>query len=234
MNRTIKIAFGVGGVILVGVLVVLALWYQGMLGGSEYRYYRLIKNNPKLVSVYNEAKKAEANIRQSPDSVKDYLNAGIAWKGLGDQSPENKNIFYAKAREVYGAGIKRFGAKNIIFYLNDGNVAELMGDYSGAEADYKKAIEISVADESGYIGLASLYDYKLHKSKEEIVAVYSQGIAKMYDPTPLVAARGSYLRRVGDAKGALPDYQYLVKKFPTNTGYQQIVAELKAKITAGS
>ncbi len=221
-------------IILAGVLVLGitagSIWYSGAFGISERRLYASIKNNPELVAPYEQAQKDIETIKKTPDKVTAYVDLGLSWKTMGDLSLKNKDIFYQKARDAYQAGAQRFGTKNVIFYLNDGKVAELMGDYADAEANYKKMIEISAGDEAGYISLATLYDYKLHKTPEEIVAVYNQGIAKLFNPIALVSARGTYLRRIGDYKNALADYQLLVKYYPNNDGYKAIVQELNAKI----
>ena len=53
------------------------------------------------------------------------------------------------------------------------------------------------------------------------------------NPSPLIAGRATYLRRIGDSAAALNDYQELVKIFPQAAGYRQIVQELTQKLKAG-
>ena len=184
-----------------------------------------------MIALFNKAQDQEAKIKATPDNAALYLSLGLTWKSLGDLS--GTEAFYKNSLASYEEGIKRFGSKNILFYLNAGTVAELLSDYGTSERYYKKAIEISPGDDNGYAYLATLYDYKLHKSKEEVVAVYNQGIQKLVNPISMIAARGSFLRRIGDYRGALPDYEILVKNFPDRQGYKDIVLELKAKIDAG-
>ncbi len=232
-TKSKKILAGVIGMLFIA-LIVFGGWYFGFIPGTDRNIYARIKNNPELLAPYEQIQKDNETIKKTPDKVVAYIDLGLSWKTLGDLSPTDKNVFYQKARDAYQAGAQRFGTKNIIFYLNDGKVAELMGDYAGAEANYKKMIEISAGDESGYINLATLYDYKLHKTPAEILAVYNQGIAKLFNPIAVVGARGTYLRRIGDFQNALPDYELLVKNYPNNQGYKDIVEELKAKIKAGN
>ena len=114
--------------------------------------------------------------------------------------------------------------------MNAGKVAEELRDYAKAEEYFKAAIEISPADENGYLSLADLYSYKMGKSVSEVAAVYNQGGPKMADPTALIWGRGSYLKRVGQYAAALPDYEVLSKAFPDNQGYKDAIAEIKAKL----
>jgi tetratricopeptide (TPR) repeat protein len=227
MNTRRRIFIILGAVIILGGGIFLA-WYFGFIGSGDRYLYRAIQNRPDLVAIFNDTKIQEAKIKASPEKAGIYLTLALDWKSLGDLS--GTGAFYKKSLAVYEDVIKKFGTKNILFYLNAGKVAELVPDFGKAETYYKKAIEISPGDDSGYTDLAELYDYKLHKTKEEVVAVYTQGAKKLVNPIVMIGQRGSYLRRIGDYSGALPDYEILATNFPDNQGYKDIVADLKSKI----
>lgn len=218
--------------ILVSLLIlggfVGVLWQQGIIGRGDRALYNKIKDRRNLVEVLERAQDLENKIKTTPEKVGLYLQLGLEWKTLGDLSGEPG--FYKKALTVYETGITKFGSKNILFYLNAGKTAELLEDYTVAEKYYQQAIAVSPGDENGYLNLASLYDYKLHKSKEAVVAVFNQGGQKLFNPIAIIAARASYLRRIGENSAALADYETLVKNFPDNQGFKNIVSELKEKI----
>jgi tetratricopeptide (TPR) repeat protein len=223
-----KYLYIIVAIILIAVGV--GLWHFGFLGGDR-ALYPSIKNNPALVALYDKAMVKEKEIKASPDKAALYFDLGLTWKSIAEQGgPEE---FFNKSLAVYEQGIELFGQKNILFYLNAGNVAERVGDYAKAEEYFKKAFEISPADESGYLELAELYEYKLKKTKDEVVAVFKLGQQKLVNPALIVSARASYLRRQGDWSAALLDYKLLSLNFPANQGYKEIIAELEAKIKEG-
>lgn len=219
---------------IISLVIVLVLILAGIAGGfywswgKEARLYSQIENKPELVALWKRAKTMEEKIVQKSEDAGSYMELGLLWKSLGELS--NNKIFFERSLLAYERGVEKFGQKNILFYLNAGNVAERLENFSKAESYFKKAIEISPADESGYIGLADLYSYKMKKNKMEVVAVYETGTKAMVNPTPLIYARGSYLRRVGDYKNALADYKILSQNFPDQIGYREIAAELEKLI----
>lgn len=218
-------AAGVAAIVLLAV----GLWHQGYIGSGDRRLRRLIKNKPELVTLYDQAHALEEQIKKEPEKVSLYLDLGFRWKSIGDRSG-GLPVFYQRSLEAYQGGITRFGSKNIIFYLNAGKIAEILENYGTAEKYYRQAISVSPHDDYGYSYLTELYSYKMNKSKDEIIAVYNEGIKNLGNPAKLIWARGSYLRRIGAYAEALADYQLLVKNFPDNVGYKEIAAELEAKV----
>ena len=217
-------------IIIVGVIGAL-LWRQGVFGGDQALLHS-IKDKPALVELFNKAAAAEAEIKKDPTKAEQYFNAGLFWKSLAEQGgPE---VFFSRSLQVYEQGIKLFGQKNILFYLDAGNLAEHVNDFAKAETYYKKAIEISSGDESGYLNLAHLYFYKLKRPKADILAVYAEGAKRLVNPVIIISDRASYLRQIGDYAAALKDYTTLSLNFPANQGYKDIIAELKAKIKASA
>ncbi len=213
------------------IAIVMRLVTQGVIGDPNRALFNRIKDKPQLVELYRMAEDEDEKMRAEPENPSRYLNAGLAWKGLGDGSRER--VFLEKSLAIYEDGMERFGQKNILFYLNAGKVAESLGDYAKAEQYYRTAITISPLDESSYLYIADMYIYKMKKTNEEILAVFNDAEQKVSDKLAVIWARGTYLRRINDYEKALKDYEALVENFPQEAGYKQIVAELKAKISAG-
>lgn len=211
-------------------LVGFVLYERGLIGDPDQRLFRSIKKNPQWVALYEEAKQAEKKLKAAPDKPGLYLSAGMGWKGLGDATQDRR--FLEKSLAFYEDGADRFGQSNILFYLNAGKVAESMGDYAIAEKYYRLAMSVSAADESGYLYLADLYLYKLNKSKDDMLALYTLAEKAVSNKLTIIWSRASYLRKIGDYRSALKDYQTLVAALPQEAGYKQIVAELQTKIRA--
>ena len=219
--------------ILAGVLVVglgFLGWYQGYYFNPDKHLYNQIKNRPDLLEEYNKAMADEKRLAENPNQPDYIFDEGLAWKSIGELG--GGNDFFQRSLATYEQGIARYGNTNILFYLNGGNVAERLGDLAKAEQYYRKAMELSPGDESGYFDLVELYSYKLKKPEADILQIFNSALEKVVDPTQIIYERGTYLRRIGDNVNALKDYQILVEKFPNRPGYKQIVEELQSKIAA--
>ena len=215
---------------VVAILLGALLWNQGLVGSSDKKLYSYIKDRPDLIELYNRAKKGEEEIAKTPDKAVLYFNVGLDWKSIAERLETNKREFYKRSLAVYEQGIKKFGQKNILFYLNGGKLAEHVEGYTKAEKYYRKAIEIAPGDESGYLYLVDLYSYKMNKPKAEVLKVFEEGMKKMMNPALLISGRATYLNRIGDYEAALKDYEQLVTIFPNHQGYKDLVVELSAKI----
>ena len=188
-----------------------------------------------MAELWTKANSTEEQIQKEPENVTLYIDAGLDWKSIAEQmegEEEDRLAFFQKSLEAYERGIEKFGQKNILFYLNAGNVAQRMGDYAKAETYYKKAIAIAPADEMAYLALTDMYHFKLGKPKEDILPLFEAGIEIMVNPLPLISGRATYLRQIGEYAAALEDYRLLSKRFPENQGYTDIVAELEKALSA--
>lgn len=217
-----------GGLIIVAVIVLGGLWQQGIIGTRERLLFNKIKDRPDLVAIFDKVKKTEEEIVKNPDQASLYFDLGLHWKSIGELG--GGEPFFQKSLETYEKGIEKFGQKNILFYLNGGKLAERLEDYNKAEQYYRKAIEISSADESGYLYLVDLYSYQMKKTEEDVLKIFEEGQKRMMNSISLITGRASYLRRVGDYKMALEDYKILVQSYPDNQGYKEIVQELEQAI----
>lgn len=218
----------VGGLVILFGLLIAVLWQKGLLSNSEKRLFNQIKDNPELVELFEKVQKTKADIKNEPEKVSLYFDLGFYWKSIGELG--GGELFFKESLKAYERGIEKFGQKNILFYLNGGKLAERLENYSKAERYFKKAIEISAADESGYLYLVDLYSYKMNKPKDEVLKIFEDGIKKMVVPIPLIAGRAAYLRRIGEFAAALEDYKLLSQSFPNNQGYKDVIQELEQAI----
>ncbi|OGH69489.1 MAG: hypothetical protein A3C90_00010 [Candidatus Magasanikbacteria bacterium RIFCSPHIGHO2_02_FULL_51_14] len=227
-----KRKFFFGAAVLIAIS---GLWYFGVFDGEEQRMFALIEDQPAMAELWTKANSTEEQIQKEPENVTLYIDAGLDWKSIAEQmegEEEDRLAFFQKSLEAYERGIEKFGQKNILFYLNAGNVAQRMGDYAKAETYYKKAIAIAPADEMAYLALTDMYHFKLGKPKEDILPLFEAGIEIMVNPLPLISGRATYLRQIGEYAAALEDYRLLSKRFPENQGYTDIVAELEKALSA--
>lgn len=224
-KRVILIA---GGFFVAVIIILFGLWQAGILAFGDQVLFNKIKDKPDLVALFEKAQQTKDKIKAEPEKSSLYFDLGLYWKSIAELG--GGEPFFEESLNIYEKGIEKFGQKNILFYLNGGKLAEKLEDYSKAEKYYKKAIEISSADESGYLYLVDLYSYKMNKLKEDVLKVFEEGQKKMMNSVPLIAGRASYLRRIGDYKMALEDYKTLSQNFPNNQVYKEIIQELNQKM----
>jgi len=148
---------------------------------------------PNFVSFVDEIEKENVNMKSDPELIKNYLALGMAWKSLADRTLAAEH--YKKALEIYQQGIEKTGGKNTLFLMNAGHMAEYLKDYNSAESYYKKAIEVSPGESEYYITLAELYEYKMKKSKDEIIALYDAGLKRVLDRKTLENSKKYFLEK---------------------------------------
>lgn len=196
---------------------------------EQRKIIKMLSGKPELLAKYDEIKAFEKRLKtEKQNEVNLLFNIGFYWKGLGELTEEN--FFFEKSLAIYEQGMKVTADKNVLFYWNAGKVAERLGDFSLAEEYYKKSITISPSYEDGYEDLADLYQYKLKKTPEEILAIYDAGIEAAMGDANLFLEKCSYLRSLGRDSDALACYELLSQSYPDHQGYKDTVAELKEKI----
>lgn len=213
---------------MVVVILLGGLWQQGIIGTREKLLFNKIKDRPDLVAIFDKIKKSQEEMAKNPEKASVYFDLGLYWKSIAELG--GGEPFFKESLKIYEKGIEKFGQKNILFYLNGGKLAERLEDYNKAEQYYRKAIEISSADDAGYLALVDLYSYKMNKKEEEILPIFEQGVKSMANPIILIAGRAAFLRRIGDYTKALEDYQTLSENYSDNIGYKEVIAELKEKL----
>lgn len=223
-----NVTYIVGALVLV-VLIATAVWYFGWFN-KDRQLFKLIKNDPQLVELYNKAKAVEAKIAKTPAEASLYFDAGLDWKSIAELTSGDKTPFLKRTLQVYQDGIKRFGSKNILFYLNGGKLAERFAGYALAESYYREAIRISPQDESGYLYLVDLYINKLKKPAADILAVLNEAEKKVNNYLAVFAARAEYLYKIGDYANALADYKKLSENYPNFQGYKNMIKEIEQKL----
>jgi len=222
-------------VVAVFVLVVGGMFaiYQQRTSNAreEQTVLKKIGDKKELLEIYDKVKRAQAVLQHPKDEneeVGNLLSLGNNWKALAELTKDD--YFYKKALAVFEEGIRKFGHKNVIFYWNGGGLAENHGDFTLAEYYYKESIRIASTYGEGYIKLAELYRFRMKKSEDDVVTVYKQGLNRNPANGPLLLENAAYLKSIGRHKDALEAYKLLLKAFPGNSGYEQSIKEMEAKL----
>src|SRR3989338_6694274 len=220
-------------IIAVFVLIVGGIVFNQRTAGAreEQTVLKKIGDKKELLDIYDKVKRAQAilnNPKDENEEVGNLLSLGNNCKALAELTKDD--YFYTRSLAVFKEGIRKFGHKNIIFYLNDSGLAENNGNYSLAEHYYKESIRIAPSYGDGYIKLAELYSFRMKKSEDDVVMVYKQGRSANPANGPLLLEYAVYLKNIGRFKDAFEEYKLLLKVFPDNAGYQQIIKELEAKL----
>lgn len=221
---------------LVVILIVIVggiFIYRGRTAKAreERTVLQKIGDKPELLEIYGKVKRAEAILEHPKDEneeVGNLLSLGNNWKALAELTKDD--YFYSKALAVFQESIRKFGYKNVIFYWNGGGLAENHGDYVLAEHYYQESIRLAPTYGEGYIKLAELYRFRLHKIEDEVEAVYRQGRKANPLNGPLLFENAVYLKGIGRYQEAIDEYKLLVKAFPDHPEYQQIIKELETKL----
>lgn len=233
MSKRNKVTIGIIVVLcVIGASIATAVYYQRTAAvREEQTVLAKLKGNQDLLAVYDKIKKAEAVLQHPKDQNEEtayLLSLANNWKDLAEQTKDD--YFYNKALSAFEEGIRKFGEKNVIFYWNAGGLAENHGDFATAEHYYKESIRIAPAYGDGYIKLAELYRFRVHKTDDEVEAVYKQGRTTNPMNGPLLLENAAYLKGIGRYKDAIEEYKLLLKVFPGNAGYLQSIKDMEAKL----
>ncbi|MFA6393451.1 MAG: hypothetical protein WCW25_01055 [Patescibacteria group bacterium] len=175
-------------------------FYKG--GGSDTGLNQLKNNYPGLSASVDEIIKEQKNLKADKNNIKAYISLGMAWKTLAEDVQAQKigdgKEYYREALKIYQEGIEAGQRKNTVLMVNAGSMAKYLGDYRLSEEYFKEAIAISPGETAYYLMLAELYEYSMKRSKEDIIAVYEQGIKRVLDPRILRGRIDDYLLRHGE------------------------------------
>lgn len=224
-----KILWGI--FIFVGILILAGvgagMMYRDRI--EEWRIRKELRGNATALEIVDRAEEWRAkNKKANSSDIAALINEAFEWKSLADITQNPK--YYRKALEVYKVGIQKFGQQNVPFYWNAGKVAEALQEYTQAEFYYRESIRIAPAYNEPYRYLADLYEYKLKKTDNEVLQVYADGLKATTGDAAIYLEQCSYLRRHNRGEDALQCYQLLVKSFPENQGYKEVVAELQKEL----
>jgi len=187
-----------GGIVLIIVVVALFFVFKPTQDPVD-KFAELRENYPELNTVIDDIVKAEAKLEEDENRVESYATLGIAWKTLAEEM-KNRNTkdykdYFQKTLEVYKKAIEITNRQNTLFLMNAGNIEELLGNYEATEEYYKESISLAPGLDIYYVNLAELYEYKMNKTKEEIVAVFEDGEARVMNPDFLKKRKESFLER---------------------------------------
>jgi len=188
MNK--KIIFS--SIFLIIIIFIFVGYYY--FNSVNYKLINLKKNNNELVYTIDNILKWKEKLKEDENRIESYATLGMAWKKLGDQT--NNLIYYREALKVYQKAIDKTKRSNTLFLTNAAKMAIYLKEYNLAENYFKEAIIVSPGESMYYIDLAELYEYNLKKSKEEILAVFDDGIKKIINPEFLIKYKENYLEKV--------------------------------------
>ena len=224
--------------IIAGVIVIVAvgfITYQ-LINSSwriEQQILKRLGDNKEWLGQYDKLKeKIKNNEEKGGKDPAVLISLGFAWKGLGDATHDD--YFLKQSLKIYQQGISQFGSQNVIFYWSAGSVANNMGEFEMAEKYYKSAIVAAPTYGEGYTYLAELYRFKMKKNSDEIIKVYNDGLKATEGNTQLFLDKSSYLRAIGRYEESLAGYKDLLKQYPNNKGFAEVVRELEERLKKGS
>jgi len=191
------------------ILIILTLLIIISLGWHFYAKQNIVSDlekvkqeHPELAGYVDDVIKYENKLKEDETIIETYTSLGLAWKSLADwaknSGTEDYKDYYRKALEVYEKGIEITNRRNTLLMTNAGNMAKYLKNYELAENYYKEAISVSPGDVTYYVLLAELYEYQMNKAKEEVVAVYDEGMKVVIDPSFLQKRKEVYLNRVNE------------------------------------
>lgn len=155
---------------------------------------------------YEKAIKAEEGIQKDPKNYQNYNSAGLWWKGLGDISKTNRELYFNRAIEIYSFAGKLFESKKVYQpYVNLANVYIILGNYTKAEEAMKEAIRLATEVGELYVKLAELYskDY-MNAPSQKIIDLYESALhQESYQPDVIYPAYAQYLCSIGKQQEAL-------------------------------
>ena len=194
--------------IIIIILVFGGLWYFFGLENNDNNpadnLNQLAVDYPGLSAEIADVEKWQEELKNDPERVETYTTLGIVLKTLADKAcdlevPDCKD-FYQAALDNYEDAIALTNRSNTLFMVNAASMAKYLGRYEVAEEYYKEAISVSPGDYSYYVSLAELYEYRMNKSQEDILAVYDEGITRVINPDILEDYKNDYLERVNNGQ----------------------------------
>jgi tetratricopeptide (TPR) repeat protein len=186
--------------ILAVLIIAAAGWYFFTGDKRQADLENLKEQYPKLTVYVDDVINKQESLKENENEIERYTSLGLAWKSLADwarsEGVGNYNDYYREALKVYEAGIDKSLRRNTLLMINAGNIAKYLVDYRLTENYYKEAISVSPGDETYYALLAELYEYEMKKPKEEVLAVYDEGLKRVLNVGWLTARKEAYLERL--------------------------------------
>lgn len=116
---------------------------------------------------------------------------------------------------------------NPIAFNNYAHVLERMGDYTGAEKNYLKAIEISQPYEEYYRDYITLIEVRFPERSGEIEDLLKAGVVSVGQTPWFMVKLGRFYQSAGDCERAIAHYKVAVTLDPDNQDIKDDFATLK-------
>jgi tetratricopeptide (TPR) repeat protein len=199
-------------IILITAIVIIlaasgAAWYFLSPSQAESNKLNEIKKTyPELAEFTDDIVKEQTKMKTDESRMESYFSLGLAWKSLADRANDRKlndtSYYYQKALETYQKGIEVTKHKNPTLMMNAADMEIYLKNYAPAEDYYKEAISVMPGQAAYYVALADLYESYMNKSKEEIIAVFDEGLTRVIgeNNTNLQIYKDRYLKRISEVK----------------------------------
>lgn len=164
---------------------------------------------------YEKALKFEEDIKKDSDNYDSYNSAGFWWKGLGDITTANRELYFNRAIEIYSFAGKKFENKKIYQpYQNLANIYIILKKYDKAEWALREAIKLAPEVGDLYIRLADLYRNLMNAPSQKIVDLYESALhQESYQPDVLYPAYARYLCSIGQDEEVIEKTKLSCDKF---------------------
>ncbi|MDD4333504.1 MAG: hypothetical protein PHT51_05350 [Patescibacteria group bacterium] len=199
-----KITFSIIAAIAILAIGGSAWYFLSSAQNENNKLNQIKKDYPELAEFTDDIIKENNKLKEDETKIENYFSLGLAWKSLADRANDRKlndtDYFYKKALDTYETGLNITRRKNTILMMNAADMAINLKNYTLAEEYYKEAISLTPGNASYYVALANLYENYMNKTKEEIIALYDDGLARVIDTNFLQTYKERYLKRIGEIK----------------------------------
>lgn len=234
--------------IVIGILVAVLLIGVGAVWYLRSDLYNEGKFNEYVATLTGEQQKLVKEMRAKVASIEPelktatapapFVRAALEWKTIGEaivaQDPRSKKYALRQALHYYELAIEKFGETNAMLFGSVGDVYKSLEEYEEAEKYYTQAIQLEPGNPLHYTKLAELYQYRLQKPPEEVLAVYARALDRLiYGGDAILRTRAVYYEELGRLREAALDWQKVLAYDPRNTAvkaeYDRLVRLLEER-----
>lgn len=204
-----------GGVIL--LLVIAAVIWRASVGNFIDHQTILESPQNKLRQQFaDQLPDLQKQVEKDPNNSNLQQQLGVAKYATNDLQG---------AKEAYEKGVA-LSNDNAILHNNLGNVYRDLGDYTKAEAEYRRAMELNSKLTTPYSNLASIYQYNLGKP-DTALAIYESGIKSVPEYIDFYNSIALLYEQQGLKDKAIDAFKRALKVQPSNQAAQSGLERLE-------
>lgn len=204
-----------GGVIL--LLVIAAVIWRASVGNFIDHQTILESPQNKLRQQFaDQLPDLQKQVEKDPNNSNLQQQLGVAKYATNDLQG---------AKEAYEKGVA-LSNDNAILHNNLGNVYRDLGDYTKAETEYRRAMELNPKLTTPYSNLASIYQYNLGKP-DTALAIYESGIKSVPEYIDFYNSIALLYEQQGLKDKAIDAFKRALKVQPSNQAAQSGLERLE-------